>query len=204
MTQLSSIQTAWQLSLLLGAGMGVLLVLRWLWWRLNAWGELASIAASAVLAPILLTALSATIARRCGCCGWPAAATLAGIGASLATAPESARAPARLLPRARDRPASGAPSPPKRAPSRGATSAASPAASARSPSAALCVFCLLTGIGSWLAGSPAPPWLPARPVWIGLLIALGALLVPLWITLGRGTDIGGDAPEAARPPPAAD
>ena len=30
MTQLSSIQTAWQISLLLGAGMGVMLLLRWL------------------------------------------------------------------------------------------------------------------------------------------------------------------------------
>ena len=46
MTRLSSIQVAWQLSLLLGAGMGVPLVLRWLWWRINAWGEIGAIAAS--------------------------------------------------------------------------------------------------------------------------------------------------------------
>ncbi|MEJ2230247.1 MAG: Na+:solute symporter, partial [Nitrospirales bacterium] len=51
---LSSIQTAWQISLLLGAGMGVLLVLRWIWWRVTAWGELACIVASVVMAPLLL------------------------------------------------------------------------------------------------------------------------------------------------------
>ena len=67
--------------------------------------------------------------------------------------------------------------------------------------AALCVFCLLTGLGSWLAGSPAPAWLPSRPAWIALLIALGALLVPVWIALGKRT--GGDLPETSTRPPAA-
>ncbi len=54
MTQMDSIQTAWQASLLLGAGVGVLLVLRWLWWRMNATGELAALAASLVGAPTLI------------------------------------------------------------------------------------------------------------------------------------------------------
>ncbi len=57
MTRLDSIQTAWHASLLLGAGMGVVLVLRWLWWRLTAAGELATIVASSLLAPLLLTLL---------------------------------------------------------------------------------------------------------------------------------------------------
>src|SRR5690606_27153269 len=51
---LSSIQKAWQISLLLGAGMGVLLVLRWVWWRINAWGELSCILFSLLWAPLLL------------------------------------------------------------------------------------------------------------------------------------------------------
>ena len=46
MTQLGSIRTAWQVSLLLGGGMGVLLVLRWFWWRITAWGEIAAVAAA--------------------------------------------------------------------------------------------------------------------------------------------------------------
>ena len=54
MFHLSSIQTAWKISLLFGAGMGVMLVLRWLWWRITAVGELTAIGVSCVLAPILL------------------------------------------------------------------------------------------------------------------------------------------------------
>jgi Na+/proline symporter len=54
---LSSIQMAWQVSLLLGAGMGVLLVLRWIWWRITSWGELACIMTSIVMAPLLLWGL---------------------------------------------------------------------------------------------------------------------------------------------------
>ena len=57
---LSSIQTAWQISLLLGSGIGVTLILRWIWWRINAWGELASIVVSMLLAPLLLSLSSQT------------------------------------------------------------------------------------------------------------------------------------------------
>jgi SSS family solute:Na+ symporter len=54
MTQLSSIQTAWQVSLLFGAGVGAVLVMRWLWERVNLHAEVASIVVSLLLAPILL------------------------------------------------------------------------------------------------------------------------------------------------------
>jgi Na+/proline symporter len=199
MTQLSSIQTAWKLSLLLGAGMGVLLVLRWLWWRVNAWGELASIAASAVLAPILLTTFSDD--REALRLLWMAGgSTLAGVAASLATAPETrerlcafyrtARPPGFWGPIATD--AGAEPGRDARRLARGLGAVAA---------AALCVFCLLTGFGSWLAGSPAPAWIPSRPAWIALLIALGALLVPVWISLGKKT--GGDLPETSTKAPAA-
>jgi hypothetical protein len=41
----------------------------------------------------------------------------------------------------------------------------------------LAVFCALVGAGSWLVGSPAPPWFPWRGAWIaGLLLVAGALL----------------------------
>src|SRR5690606_9565004 len=52
--RLGSIQTAWKVTLLLGAGMGLPLVLRWVWWRLTAASELGAILASLVLAPVLL------------------------------------------------------------------------------------------------------------------------------------------------------
>lgn len=57
MTQLNSIQQGWTTSLLLGAGMGSVLVLRWLWERINLWSELAAIATSLVVAPVLLFGL---------------------------------------------------------------------------------------------------------------------------------------------------
>jgi len=56
MASLASIQTAWFISLLFGAGMGAVLVLRWLWERINLYSELAAIATSLVVAPILLVA----------------------------------------------------------------------------------------------------------------------------------------------------
>jgi solute:Na+ symporter, SSS family len=54
MTHLVSIQRAWQVSLMLGAGMGIPLLLRWLWWRMNSWAEIAAIAASLIGAPFAL------------------------------------------------------------------------------------------------------------------------------------------------------
>ncbi|OPX32578.1 sodium transporter [candidate division KSB1 bacterium 4484_188] len=54
MANLGSIQTAWFISLLFGAGMGSVLVLRWLWERINLFSELAAIIASLIVAPILL------------------------------------------------------------------------------------------------------------------------------------------------------
>src|SRR5690606_29080840 len=52
--RIGSIQAAWHISLLFGAGIGSVLILRWLWERINLWSEFAAIAASLVLAPILL------------------------------------------------------------------------------------------------------------------------------------------------------
>ena len=59
MANLQSIQTAWQISLLFGAGTGAVLVLRWLWERINLWCEVAAIATSLILAPILIYTVEA-------------------------------------------------------------------------------------------------------------------------------------------------
>ncbi|MBD3220831.1 sodium transporter [bacterium] len=59
MTRLDSIQQAWKLSLLCGAGMGAVLVLRWLWERVNLWSEVGAIVTSLVAAPVLLLAVEA-------------------------------------------------------------------------------------------------------------------------------------------------
>src|SRR5262249_42199359 len=39
---ITSIQAAWQLLLGMGAGTGGVLLLRWYWWRINAWSEISS------------------------------------------------------------------------------------------------------------------------------------------------------------------
>lgn len=48
--KLDSISGAWGIILSASAGLGLVLILRWYWWRVNAWSELA-----ATLAPIALT-----------------------------------------------------------------------------------------------------------------------------------------------------
>lgn len=58
MSHLGSIQAAWQTSLLFGAGVGAVLVARWLWERVNLLAEAASIAVSLLLAPVLLFAVA--------------------------------------------------------------------------------------------------------------------------------------------------
>jgi solute:Na+ symporter, SSS family len=40
---------AWELLLSLGAGVGAVLILRWFWWRINAWSEISAMTASLVI-----------------------------------------------------------------------------------------------------------------------------------------------------------
>jgi len=47
---LTSIGRAWLFVWAMGAGIGPVLILRWFWWRINAWSEIAALATSLVLA----------------------------------------------------------------------------------------------------------------------------------------------------------
>jgi Na+/proline symporter len=168
LTRLDSIQSAWQTSLLLGAGMGVPLILRWLWWRSTAAAELSAIVASSLLAPLLLhefegegarmlimTAVAAGRAGSLTCVGpTEPLSTLKAfyqrvqppgfwgpIAAACGDDPRAARARLRV----------------------GLLKAAA---------SSLAVFCLLVAIGSWLVGSPAPTWFPWRGAWIAGLLFL--------------------------------
>jgi solute:Na+ symporter, SSS family len=51
-SQLSSVEQAWKFLLALGAGTGLVLILRWYWWRINAWSELSAMIASFVVSLI--------------------------------------------------------------------------------------------------------------------------------------------------------
>jgi Na+/proline symporter len=47
--QLDTIAGAWQLLIAIGAGTGLVLILRWYWWRINAWSEISAMVASFVV-----------------------------------------------------------------------------------------------------------------------------------------------------------
>ena len=50
---LTSIEGAWRFLLAIGAGTGLVLILRWYWWRINAWSEIAAMVASLVVSLVL-------------------------------------------------------------------------------------------------------------------------------------------------------
>jgi SSS family solute:Na+ symporter len=46
---LDSVADTWKLLLALGSGQGLVVMMRWYWWRINAWSEIAAMIASAVI-----------------------------------------------------------------------------------------------------------------------------------------------------------
>ncbi len=56
MSFLSSVEQGWKLLLGLGAGTGLVFILRWYWWRVNAWSEISAMAASFVTSIALAAA----------------------------------------------------------------------------------------------------------------------------------------------------
>ncbi len=50
---MTSIEGAWRFLLAIGAGTGLVLILRWYWWRINAWSEISAMLASLVVSVIL-------------------------------------------------------------------------------------------------------------------------------------------------------
>ncbi len=50
---LGSVEGAWKILLSMGAGTGLVLILRWYWWRINAWSEIVAMAASLVASLVL-------------------------------------------------------------------------------------------------------------------------------------------------------
>jgi len=50
---MTSIEGAWRFLLAIGAGTGLVLILRWYWWRINAWSEISSMVASLVVSVFL-------------------------------------------------------------------------------------------------------------------------------------------------------
>jgi solute:Na+ symporter, SSS family len=55
MSFLSSVEQGWKLLIGLGAGTGLVFILRWYWWRLNAWSEISAMIASFITSVLLAT-----------------------------------------------------------------------------------------------------------------------------------------------------
>jgi solute:Na+ symporter, SSS family len=55
MSFLSSVEQGWKILIGLGAGTGLVFILRWYWWRVNAWSEISAMAASLVTSVVLAT-----------------------------------------------------------------------------------------------------------------------------------------------------
>jgi Na+/proline symporter len=53
MAYLQSVEQGWKLLIGLGAGTGAVFILRWYWWRINAWSEISAMAASFVTSVVL-------------------------------------------------------------------------------------------------------------------------------------------------------
>ena len=53
MANLKSVEQGWKLLIGLGAGTGLVFILRWYWWRVNAWSEISAMVASFVTSLIL-------------------------------------------------------------------------------------------------------------------------------------------------------
>jgi SSS family solute:Na+ symporter len=175
MARLDSIQAAWHVTLLLGAGLGVPLLLRWLWWRANAWGELAAIVGSAAAAPVLLATIDTEAWRLLAIA---AIGTAASVGASLATPPEPEEHLRAFYERVR----------PPGFWRNGAARRQLWSSGGATLAAAGTLFTSLVGLGSWLVGSTPPGGL-SPVLWIGLNLCVAALLVPIWWRqLGRADE----------------
>jgi Na+/proline symporter len=61
--QLNSVEQAWKFLIGLGAGTGLVYILRWYWWRINAWSEIAAMVASFVTFTFFGGALGAVLAK---------------------------------------------------------------------------------------------------------------------------------------------
>jgi Na+/proline symporter len=60
---LSSVEGAWRFLLAMGAGTGLVLILRWYWWRINAWSEISAMIASFVFSLLAIRFIKPSFAE---------------------------------------------------------------------------------------------------------------------------------------------
>jgi len=176
MAHLDSIQSAWKGSLLIGAAMGVPLLLRWFWWRMNAWGEIASIGVATLCVPLFLKMEGSGPGSLLAIAGLSLIATLAAV---LIKGPEDSDILRKFYQRVRP---SGFWGPVAREFNGGGKS------SERRffegilymNLCALSCFGLLVGTGTLLVGGTPPGWFPNSSLWSVFCIGIGLVLIPFW------------------------
>jgi len=172
MANLGSIQQAWFISLLWGAGMGSVLVLRWLWERINLWSEVAAIGVSLVLAPVLLVTTDAEWLRLAAMAAASTTAAVAAAYLAPATEPEKLMAfyrrvrPSGFWRRTAAAFEDGSDRPVARLAREGWATG----------TAAVSLFLALYGLGRLLV--PAPDTGPLVPI---LCLVASAVIAPIWL-----------------------
>ena len=56
-SQLTSVEKAWKFLLAMGAGTGLVLILRWYWWRISAWSEITAMVVSFVVSLVFMNVI---------------------------------------------------------------------------------------------------------------------------------------------------
>ncbi len=59
--QIQTVGGAWEFLLALGSGTGLVLILRWYWWRVNAWSEISAMIASFVVSVVALKVVKTSL-----------------------------------------------------------------------------------------------------------------------------------------------
>jgi SSS family solute:Na+ symporter len=75
--QIQTIGRAWTLLLALGAGTGLVLILRWYWWRINAWSEISAMVTSFVVSVIAMQFVPSAFAGTPNADAWVMLVTVA-------------------------------------------------------------------------------------------------------------------------------
>jgi Na+/proline symporter len=58
---IDTVGSMWELLLALGSGTGLVLILRWYWWRINAWSEISAMIASFVISLVAMAAVKSRL-----------------------------------------------------------------------------------------------------------------------------------------------
>ena len=175
MANLENIQTAWQASLILGASMGIPLLLRWLWWRMNSWGEICAIIASVIMTPLLLFVFQ-DISEYLRLLIMAAVSTIACLIGVYSFGPEDESVLKSFYDKAQPLGFWGK-----------FTTDSNRVKLKHSlialTSCTISLFCLLLGFGSWIVDAPGPDLIP-QTLWVVSCILIGLGLTPVWYQYG--------------------